>query len=65
MMIAGVVSFQLIYAGVLPPADKLTDDEKISLVRDLTSEYANAKVLLPRSKKPLLFNSDGTYDKGE
>jgi len=49
-------------AGVLHPSDKLTEDEKISLVRDLTAEYANAKVALPRSKKPLDFNSDGTYD---
>jgi hypothetical protein len=31
-------------------------------VRDLTAEYANAKVAIPRSKKPLDFNSDGTYD---
>ena len=43
-------------------SDKLTEDEKISLVRDLTAEYANAKVAIPRSKKPLDFNSDGTYD---
>jgi hypothetical protein len=50
-------------AGVLHPADKLTEDEKISLVRDLTAEYANAKTMLPRSKKPLDFSSDGTYDK--
>jgi hypothetical protein len=49
-------------AGVLHPSDKLTEDEKISLVRDLTAEYANAKVAIPRSKKPLDFNSDGTYD---
>lgn len=26
------------------------------------SEYANAKVSIPRSKKPLDFNADGTYD---
>ncbi len=32
-------------------------------MRDLTAEYANAKALLPRSKKPLEFNADGTYDK--
>lgn len=44
-------------------SDKLTEDEKISLVRDLTAEYANAKTMLPRSKKPLEFNADGTYDK--
>lgn len=44
-------------------SDKLTEDEKIALVRDLTAEYANAKTMLPRSKKPLEFNADGTYDK--
>ncbi len=31
-------------------------------MRDLTAEYATAKVAIPRSKKPLDFNSDGTYD---
>lgn len=52
----------MLQAGVLHPAAKLTDDEKIALVRDLTAEYANVKTLLPRSKKPLEFNADGTYD---
>jgi len=56
-------SLPLLQAGVLHPSDKLTDDEKIGLVRDLTAEYASAKTLLPRSKKPLEFNADGTYDK--
>lgn len=32
-------------------------------MRDLTAEYANARDILPRSKKALEFNSDGTYDK--
>jgi hypothetical protein len=50
-------------AGVIHASDKLTDDEKISLIRDLTAEYANAKAMLPRSKKPLEFNADGTYDR--
>lgn len=31
-------------------------------MRGLASEYANAKVAIPRSKKPLDFSSDGTYD---
>ncbi len=31
-------------------------------MRDLTAEYANAKIAIPRSKKPLEFNADGTYD---
>jgi len=52
----------LLNAGVLHPADKLTEDEKIELVRDLSAEYATAKVAIPRSKKPLDYNSDGTYD---
>lgn len=50
-------------AGVLHPADKLTDDEKIALVRDLSSEYAKTMVPLPRSRKALEFNADGTWDK--
>ena len=49
-------------AGVLHVSDRLTEDEKISLIRDLMSEYANAKVAIPRSKKPLEYNADGTYD---
>lgn len=41
---------------------KLTVDQRLELMRGLTSEYANVKAPLPRSKKPLEFNSDGTYD---
>jgi len=52
----------LLNAGVLHPSDKLTEDEKIELVRDLSAEYATAKVAIPRSKKPLDYNADGTYD---
>lgn len=42
---------------------KLTIDQRIELLRGLNSEYATVKAPLPRSKKPLEFNSDGTYDK--
>jgi hypothetical protein len=52
--------------SVLPPlcfADKLTFDDRVELMRGLMAEYAKAKVLVPRSKKVLEFNSDGTYDK--
>lgn len=44
-------------------AEKLTDEQRIELLRGLTAEYATVKVLLPRAKKPLPINSDGTYDK--
>jgi hypothetical protein len=44
---------------------KLTDEEKLTLMRGLSSEYAKVKVFLPRSKKALKMKSDGTYDKAE
>jgi hypothetical protein len=56
-------------ASLAPAADKvdkLTIDDKVELTRGLTAEYANAKVLLPRSRKPLEFDATaGTYDKKE
>jgi hypothetical protein len=50
-------------AGVLKSGDKLTDDEKIELLRGLMSEYVTMKVPLARSKKPLEFFVDGTFNK--
>ena len=42
---------------------KLTLDQRVELLRGLNSEYATVKAPLPRSKKPLEFNSDGTWNK--
>ena len=53
----------LAQAGVIGPADKLTDDEKIDLLRGLMSEYATMKVPLARSKKPLEFFVEGTFNR--
>jgi len=36
----------------------------MEIERGLTAEFATSKVSLPRSKKPLVFHSNGTYDKG-
>ncbi|MBV6433933.1 MAG: hypothetical protein IANPNBLG_04167 [Bryobacteraceae bacterium] len=44
-------------------AAKLTDDERLEIIRGMTAEFATLKSLLPRSKKPLPYNSDGTWDK--
>lgn len=41
---------------------KLTDDDKIEILRGLMAEYATVKTYLPRSKKPLEFDSDGRWD---
>jgi hypothetical protein len=46
-------------------ANKLKDEDKIELTRGLVAEYATAKVLLPRSKKPLDFDANGSWDKSE
>jgi hypothetical protein len=44
--------------------DKLTLEDRVELTRGLMAEYANAKVLVPRSKKPLEFNAQtGAFDK--
>jgi hypothetical protein len=51
---------------VATAADKLSLQDRVELTRGLTAEYANAKVLLPRSKKPLEFDAKtGSYDKRE
>jgi hypothetical protein len=42
---------------------KLTEDDRIEILRGLLSEYATVKSALPRSKEPLPFDSNGTWDK--
>jgi hypothetical protein len=63
--IAALATFALTLGplAIARPAEKLTMDERIELVRGLTAEYAKAKVLLPRSRKALEFDAAGTYDK--
>jgi hypothetical protein len=58
---AAAVSVAL--AGSATAADKLTFDDRVELTRGLTAEYATVKQFLPRSKKPLPFQSSGNYDK--
>lgn len=53
----------LVFAGISDlRADKLSFDERVEISRGLGSELATSKVLLPRSKKALLLDSDGKYD---
>ncbi|WP_321477468.1 hypothetical protein [uncultured Paludibaculum sp.] len=51
--------------GKADPVRKLTDEEKVELIRGLTAEYATVKAYLPRSKKAVPFPSNGQYDKKE
>jgi hypothetical protein len=51
-------------APLAPAADKLSFEDRVELTRGLMAEYANAKVLLPRSKKALEFDATTeTFDK--
>jgi hypothetical protein len=58
-------SLALLLTPLLNGADRLTEQDRIELMRGLSSEYATVKQFLPRSKKPLPFESTGTYDKKE
>ena len=42
--------------------EKLGFDDRIEIVRGMTAEYATLKAFLPKSKKPLPFESTGKYD---
>ncbi len=43
----------LVALPVLACAEKLTQEDRVKLIRGLSAEYASAKIPLPRSKKPL------------
>lgn len=47
----------------LSGAGKLTLADRVELTRGLTAEYATVKQYLPRSKKPLPFEPNSTWDK--
>jgi len=52
----------LISTATFAADEKIGVDDRIEIIRGLTSEYATLKVGLPRSKKPLPFESTGKYD---
>ncbi|MCX6599852.1 MAG: hypothetical protein NTV70_26155 [Acidobacteria bacterium] len=50
------MKFRLLIWIALPAllfAEKLTQEDRVKLIRGLSAEYASAKISLPRSKKPL------------
>src|ERR1022692_3519430 len=59
-----VVAAVALAAPLASAADKLGLEDRIELTRGLMAEYANAKVLLPRSKKALEFDATtATFDR--
>jgi hypothetical protein len=59
----GGLAALLACAPLTADSKKLTEDQRIELLRGLTAEYATVKTLLPISKKNLEFHADGTWDK--
>src|ERR1700730_16204224 len=53
----------LAVAGLPGGTKKLSLDQRVELLRGLSSEYATAKVMLPNSRKALPFEENGTWDK--
>jgi len=50
-------------AGLRGDTDKAKLDQHVELMRGLTAEYATVKVMLPRSRKALVVESNGQWDK--
>ena len=55
-----VVAFLVLTASAAE--DRITEMERVELVRNLTAEYATAKETLPRAKRPLELDANGKYD---
>ncbi|MBM3783840.1 MAG: hypothetical protein FJW30_05735 [Acidobacteria bacterium] len=53
----------MVPALVLAKEKKPTADERIAFLRGMTAEFAKAKVMIPRSKKPLPVEPSGKWDK--
>ena len=63
MNIRTLLVVPLLSTSLLGESQKLNFDQRVEIVRGLMAEYATVKTLLPRAKKPLEFESNGTYDK--
>jgi len=57
-----IVAVLILLPGIARAAEKLTEEDRIELIRGLSAEYATVKSLLPRSKKALEFDSNGTWN---
>jgi hypothetical protein len=49
-------------AASLTAQAKLTEEQRATIIRDLMAEYGTAKILIPRSKKPLPLSPEGVVE---
>ncbi len=57
------LSLLLIPALAFAANEKLTPEQRIELIRGLSSEYATVKLMLPRSKSALEYEIGGKFNK--
>src|ERR1700704_5063504 len=62
-IIPRLLAVLLTVAALRGDTKKLSQDQRVELVRGLSSEYATAKVILPNSRKALPFEENGTWNK--
>ncbi len=62
-MRAWIAVIAIFLTPLLSAAEKLTEQDRIELMRGLVAEYATVKQLLPRAKHALPFEPEGTFDK--
>jgi len=48
---------------LLASEPRITDEDRVEIIRGLDAEYAKAKVVIPRSKHQLPVDTDGQFDK--
>ena len=63
-LIGALVAIRLA-APLAADTKKLTEDQRIELLRGLMAEYAKIQVLLPQSKKALEVTTEGTWDQAK
>jgi hypothetical protein len=65
-VMAGLLTAVLILAALCPPlvadSKKLTEDQRVELLRGLVAEYATIRTLLPISRRILEIRTDGSFN---
>ena len=62
-VLAAFLAICSLQGSLYADSKKLSFDQRVALMRGLLAEYAKVKQPLPRSKKPLVIDTKGYYDK--
>jgi hypothetical protein len=57
-----VIAAAALLAASLPAQAKLSPEQRAAIIRELVAEYGTAKILIPRSKKPLPLSPNGLVE---